>query len=367
MLDNKGQTRNHNIDILRIIACFLVVMAHMSSNVLVQSVFSLGWTVSHVYNSIGHVGTILFLFISGTLLLSENYHFSVKRFYLQNFLTLFVSYYAWIVLYHVYGLVIRGNLSWPHIKDAIINIIRGEAGYHFWYVPMMLGIYLLLPVLRAICMAGKGIVTYVTVLFLVVQVLFTTIKTFQFPHKHLVVSLMERIPFTLVNHYVGYFIMGYLLSYIIKTWPTIKSMWLGAILFFGGVAGGLLGDMTVIQQSGNNSIAFNDIFSVTMCMSATGIYLFIMAIPFRFSEKQYGVIKNFARLTFGIYMMHPIIIANFLELEWFRNLPCRTILGTILVFGTSAFLSFILASIKGVRKWLMFAGRSKKDATQQLN
>lgn len=150
MLDNKGQTRNHNIDILRIIACFLVVMAHMSSNVLVQSVFSLGWTVSHVYNSIGHVGTILFLFISGTLLLSENYHFSVKRFYLQNFLTLFVSYYAWIVLYHVYGLVIRGNLSWPHIKDAIINIIRGEAGYHFWYVPMMLGIYLLLPVLRAI-------------------------------------------------------------------------------------------------------------------------------------------------------------------------------------------------------------------------
>lgn len=350
--------RNRNLDILRIFACILVVLSHVSSGYLdVMPTSSFDWKVSHMYNTLGHTGTILFLFISGCLLLSADYDFKPRKFYAGNFSKLFVAYYSWIVIYHVIGFVQRGNWGASYVKDVVINVIKGEASYHFWYVPMLLGIYLILPMLRAICQSGRKMVTYFTALFLVTAVLFPTILFLDFPHKYLWESLMTRIPFTLVNHHVGYFVMGYLMYLLLKEKELPHWAACSAALVLAGIGGSLVGDMVVTAQQEVNSLSFNNLFSLTLCMCAVGIFLFIMKLPVNISEKAADGLTRISRLTFGVYMIHPItmnLVQDVLCVEGSYGILGIPVV-TLLVFGISLIVVYVLSLVPAVKKWILFA------------
>lgn len=355
--------RNINFDILRIVACMLVVLSHVSSNLLdVMPTTSFSWKISHMYNTLGHTGTILFFFLSGSLLLSEEYSFSPKKFYTRNFLNLFVAYYSWIIIYHIIGFVQRGNIGVRYIKDVIINVIKGEAAYHFWYLPMLLGIYLILPMLRAICHAGKKMVVYFTMLFLLFQVAFGTILFLDFPHKYLWESLMTRIPFTLVNHHVGYFVMGYLLFRLLKE-KKLTHWIIGSVLLVGaGVLGSLVGDMAVTMQQDTNSLSFNSLFSVTLCMAAVGIFVFFVKLPIRLSGRAVSILTEVSRLTFGIYMIHPLtlkLVHRVLQTEGSFGIIGIPLV-TLLTFGLSLLAVYLLSIIPFIRKWVLFAGKNRE-------
>lgn len=367
-MKEQGQSRNITLDILRILACFLIVLAHTSSEgVSGFATNSLSWVYAHVLNTVGHTGTILFLFISGALLLSEEYRFTPKKFYTRNFLRLLVAYCAWVGIYHLIGFVSRGQYSWPYVKDVIINIIKGEAGYHFWYVPMLLGIYLILPMLRAICKAEKGVVNYFVALFLVVQVLFTTIKAFEFPYKYLVISLMDRIPFTLINHYVGYFVMGYWLTGIVKRFTPACNRWRGGFLLVTGVAISLLGDMFLTRQSGYNSIFFNSLFSVSMCVAAVGIFMMLHGFSVKEKPGTADRLKGISQLTFGVYMLHPLVLGMVLQIPLAKRIPIGIAypLLAVAVFVLCLLLSWILSWIPGVREWVLYQSHAPKHKQKE--
>lgn len=367
-MKEKGQSRDVRLDILRILACFLIVLSHVSAEGLdAFPIDTLSWKYSHVLNAVGHTGTALFLFISGSLLLSEEYQFTPKRFYARNFLRLLISYCAWVVIYHLVGFLGRGQYSWPFVKDMIINIIKGEAGYHFWYVPMLLGIYLILPMLRAICRAEKSVVNYFVALFFVVQVLFSTIKLFEFPYKYLLVSLMDRIPFTLVNHYVGYFVMGYWLTGVARKFTPSLNRWRGGVLFVTGIVGSLLGEIYLTVQNGYKSIFFNSLFSVTMCVSAVGLFIMSRGISVKDSPDFGRRIARISQLTFGVYMLHPLILGEAMKISLTDRIPIglRLPLLTVLVFGISMLVTWLLSWIPGVREWVLYQAHTPKHKQKE--
>jgi len=359
-----NRERNVNLDILRIVACLLVVLSHVSSvQIDVMPVTTFDWNISHIYNTLGHTGTILFLFLSGLLLLSEEYDFQPRKFYRRNFLTLLVAYVAWILIYHLIGFVQRGNWGPEYIKDVIINVIKGEASYHFWYLPMLLGIYLILPMLRAICHAGRKLPVYFVILFLIHTVLFGTILYLDFPKKYLVQSVMTRIPFTLINHYVGYFVMGYVLYRLLRERKVPGGRWSGVGMVVLGVVGALVGDLAVTAQTGDNSVRFNQLFSLTLCMCAVGIFALVIQLTVRMGEKAARLLTAISKLTFGVYMIHPLVMSIFENL--LGNNESYGVIGiplvTLLVCGISLFIVWLASMIPPVKKWILFAG-SKKGA-----
>lgn len=358
MMAIQKRERNVNLDIIRITACMLVVLSHISSNWLdVMPTSSFIWKAAHMYNTLGHTGTILFLFLSGYLLLSEDYDFKPRNFYTGKFLRLFVAYYSWIIIYHVIGFVQRGNWGTDYMKDVVINVIKGEASYHFWYVPMLLGIYLILPMLRAICRAGKNLVVYFTVLFGVTGVLFPTILFLDFPHKYLWESLMTRIPFTLVNHHVGYFVMGYLLYLLLKEKEFSHWMACSVVPVIIGMTGSLAGDMIVSAQQEVNSLSFNNLFSAPLCMCAVGIFLFFIKLPVKTGGKMTGIVTGVSRLTFGIYMIHPLamkLVERVLQVEGSYGVIGIPVV-TLFTFGISLAMVYLLSLVPTVRKWILFA------------
>lgn len=351
--------RNTSLDILRILACLFVVISHTSSELAVNApLTSLQGVVAHIMNTVGHTGTILFLFISGSLLLSEDYTFVPRKFYTRNFLRLFIAYYSWIIIYHLVGFFQRGIYTPAHIKDVILNIIEGKASYHFWYLPMLLGIYLLLPFLRAICHKSKTLVTYFVVFFLVVQIGFTTILIPEFPYKYLLSSLMNRIPLTLINHYAGYFVLGYFLTCLIREAKFKNPRLLGWLLILAGPILSLAGDLLLVVQQGAHNVAFNGLFAAPLCISAVGFFLLFSSKQPTPSHKWQRGILLLSRLTFGIYMLHPLILSTLNSMlpgiATTTGIP-GILLITILTFFICAFISWGLCLIPPFRKWLFFA------------
>ncbi len=361
----KITTRNVNFDILRILACIFVVCCHVSSVELKEvSVFTESYISSHIFNAIGHIGSIIFLFLSGALLLADEYEFNAKKFYLNNFLKLFVAYQVWVIIYNVLGVIERGNYGLIYWKDVLINSIAGKACYHFWYLPVLLGIYLILPMLRSICKDKKGVVAYFVLLFLIVQIVFKTILLFDFPHKYLVDYLFNRIPYVLINHYVGYFILGYYLNYLIKEKKIKHQALIGATLFAMGLIIGLLADMFLSNQKGMTVASFNELFTLSSFVSGLGIFLWVNAKSITLGPKWQGVVAGLANLTFGIYIIHPIFMEKLLPLWNKFNVLPRAILIPILVicvFVVSLIPIWILSKIPILNEWLLFCGKKKKN------
>lgn len=354
----ESQKRLINIDLLRILACLFVVIAHASSGASCADLTSAQGITLHTFNAVGHTGTVLFFFMSGMFLLSEDYNFTFKKFYKNNFLRLLVAYIAWVIIYHAVGFLIRGIYTPAHIKDAITNIIYGNVYYHFWYLPMLLGIYLLLPFLRAICQAGKKLVFYFVILFLLMQVIFPTVFFYDFPYKYYLLSIVTRIPFTLINHHVGYFVLGYALSLLLKDNKIKKPRLLACILIIIGPIISLLGDYLLTLQQGYHEVTFNTVFSATLCMSVIGWFILFHEWNLSLAEKTANRITGISRLTFGIYILHPLVI-NYAT-EWIpyfqeNETVLSAILMTLLAFSVSFVLTWLLSLIPFIRKWILFA------------
>ena len=371
-MKNSLPERNRNLDLLRIFACVLVILVHTSSGLAYMSVSDSGWRIIHICNTLAHSGNILFLMISGSLLLSEDYSFRPRKFYTHNFLRLAVSYMLWLILFNGigvirYGLLAQGSITAAVVQDAVKNVIRGIASYQFWFIPMLLGLYLLLPMLRAICHASRGLSLYFTALFLTVCLLFNTILAFDFPHKYLFESLMTRIPFTLVNHYAGYFVMGYVFGHILKRdwfFPKLAAHGkpAGALLTAAGVLLSLAGDSFLAVQNGSgNSIAMNELFSLCPCMVACGLFLLTGSLKLPGSGRPVILLERLSGLTFGVYMLHPLLMPPVQQLtEGLSLAPAPEILmNTLLLLLLCLALAYVLSLIPPLRKWLLFMGSKK--------
>ncbi len=354
--------RNTSLDVLRLLACVLVILVHVSSeSIYTYALSSADWYISHLCNSLGILGPVLFMMLSGALLLAPSYDFSYRRFYGNNFLTLLICYICWVVLYHLIGFFTRGNYGWIYFKDVIIGSIKGEAGYHFWYLPMLLGIYLLLPFLRAIIAAERKLTVYFLALFFVVEIAFTTVSFFTFPHKYLVESLMERIPFTLINHYAGYFVLGYFLADWIKTTKvSARKRILGSAILCGlGLGLGLALDTYLSVGASANSVDMNNIFSLTSFVCAGAVFILVLSLPMAFSEQTKGLLKKLSALCFGIFMMHPLLWDAMSDAGFLGSLPVflRILFRTLLLLLSCGVLTWILSKIPFVKKYLCFIAK----------
>lgn len=158
------QTKKSYLDILRIIAIFMVFHFHFII-VLVKQGFLYGF----VNGDWGCVGTTLFFLISGNCL-ARNYgkNLNVKKFYLKRWLSLFPAFYLCYLLVlfgHTVLLqnhVLAGVAPWRLIFtvlgiDNYLNFlgIQNGALVGEWYTAIILCIYLLFPFLQFLYKKSK--------------------------------------------------------------------------------------------------------------------------------------------------------------------------------------------------------------------
>lgn len=325
------------------------------------------WPFVHIYNTLAHAGNILFLMISGSLLLSEDYRFDIRIFYTRNFLKLAAAYLLWMILYQaVYILRLSSassGISVDVIKNAARDIIFGNVYYHFWFLPMLMGLYLLLPILRAICHI-RAALHYFVVLFFAFSILFPTILFFDFPYKDYFESIVNLFPVTLITPYAGYFVMGHWLSTMWKERELLcrrftPPSW-GIALIALSILVSVYGDIFLAKQRETlTSFTMNELFAIGPCMEAVGFFLLIHGIRLSETGRISSVLQRLAGFTFGIYMLHPLLkddiqtLTQRLGLSVIFEIP----LTTLFLFLVCMAMTYVLSHIPILRKWLLFMER----------
>ena len=144
----KQRGHNYAFDILRILACFLVIVNHTNSEVFLGMNPSLTWALSLAYFYFSKIAVPIFLMISGALLLRREYSYKELLIHKVGKVA------AVLLLFSLYiYLVEEGNAF--NLHDFINRIIEAPIITSYWYFYMLLGAYLILPFLRKIIIVMK--------------------------------------------------------------------------------------------------------------------------------------------------------------------------------------------------------------------
>ncbi len=153
-LDQMIKNFDH-VDLIRTVAIVGVILVHASGSWALTTqqmsqmsqLDSLRWGSVFVYQSIGRIGVPLFAMLTGTLLLQPAKVESVSTFLKKRFIRIGLPFIFWGILYFAWDFAVMKIQFSP---TTIIQGVLNGPYTHFWYLYLLAGIYLLVPLLRVL-------------------------------------------------------------------------------------------------------------------------------------------------------------------------------------------------------------------------
>lgn len=322
--------RNTSIDLLRIIAAGMVVMIHCSGWFALVSPVPATSCDTSIFGSLVQCAVPLFFMISGALLLNPSYEFSLKKLG-KKLLKIVIILLVWGGLYAIL------QMDEFSFEKLAIWTIKGH--FHFWFFEYLLGVYLLLPVLRALVVYEDGrYIKWLLFCWVLFGILKFTLNGIQ-PFNEEIRIVTGKVHWELCD-FSGYVVLGYYLST-----RRFKVSNVILLLVFSScvILSWFLGKTDQFCVS-TMSITLPVVFE------ATSLFLLVC----RSTIKSSKVLLAFSNATLGIYLFHPIVLEHFMPTSIWYLVPWLRVLAVwIYVFGISLVVSCILNLIPWVRKWLM--------------
>ena len=191
---NEVKKRIFYIDEIRALAILAVILCHTTS---MYSPFIYDFTklaVPGFLNTFGLLGVPLFFMISGALLLNREY--TISGFFKKRFNRILYPFVFWMaVTLLIQHFVLGANVS------QLTKIFFGLDRYT-WFVWVIMGIYLFLPVLNSFVKEFdiKGVEYFLVIWF--VTITLNTFKLYPF----------YRLDLSYFANFIGYFVLGYYLT-----------------------------------------------------------------------------------------------------------------------------------------------------------
>ena len=217
-LSKRKNNRIYYLDVLRVIACLSVVMLHSSAAYVMKDIGSFNFWAGNFFNSLARIGVPLFVMISGTLMLDKNYEMNAKKIkrHIKKMVIFFVS---WSAIYCVLSNIAEPLLTKQQISvdiaDIVSSFIKGH--YHLWFIYLIVGLYLIVPLLRLwVRDENKKYVEYFIILSLVFTYILPQIISIGRNYSSLFETLNNVMENKLCLKYVGayttYFILGWYIN-----------------------------------------------------------------------------------------------------------------------------------------------------------
>lgn len=346
--------REMRYDLLRITACFAVVLLHVSNGYwYVVDVNSTDFTVMTIYNSFTRFGVPVFLMLSGLFLLDPQKELSIKK-WGARIGKLIVAFFVWSLFYAfqsvIYnGIFLGGSVTEEMWSSALLRLIKGHG--HMWFLVDLLGFYLLLPILRKICEDIR-----VTGYFLLLWVVFRFFVGTVLPYLggETIIGIVSSMHLYFLTGYIGYFLGGYFLQKI------DIPKWCRGVLYVLG-AGSIAFTILKTLQDCRASRSYDDRWfspnniNVLLLSIATFVFFKYAAIPSRFIKTRW--VSVMASCTFFVYMVHPFFLEK-LGLVGIKVIAYPVVLSipimTIGIFAVGMLAGWIVGKIPVIGKWITF-------------
>lgn len=279
-----------------------VVLVHVCARLFdLYEVGSTDWLIVDVLDSLARWAVPCFLMASGALMLDGAREVSLRDLWLRRIPRLTAVYVVWSCLYALYHVLDGG---WPGWGELLAQVVRGE--YHLWFLPMFTVVTALLPLLRAIA-KDERLLNYACALF----VTSTLVSYVPFVEGGLVggavSSLLADAHVPVL--YAGYCLLGHRLS-TLELHHTLR-----ALLYGAGALGALacvMGTYALSTSAGTLVTLYDNLTPNVLALSCTAFVL-ARRTGEVLARRGSGVAERFARLSLGVYLVHPLFIYVFFE------------------------------------------------------
>ena len=143
MEQTKNNERKIYLDVLRILACFLVIACHTTSWGFDQKAINLNWFLSTGWYIITKTAVPIFFMISGALYLNKDYSYKqILEKILKRILIPLLIFSALIYF--------RKNteISFQNLKSFIWAFLNCKILDYYWFLYTLIGLYIMTPFLR---------------------------------------------------------------------------------------------------------------------------------------------------------------------------------------------------------------------------
>ncbi len=338
--------RTFYLDFLRVMAAVAVISIHT---------FGVGYYRSEIRSHM-HIGWVLldsmvrwavpiFLMISGSLFLRPEKKVPLKTLYGKYILRLAVALVFWNAVYAVF----QGETT----KERINLLIYGK--YHMWYMYVIICLYMLLPIIRAIAM-NKKVVEYYLVFFAVIT---GVVPIAQKVLIHFGIEIKETSSdFSLVLGYAGYMLLGYYLASFELGFKLRRALYvLGALSVFGTFAATTL----LEYKSGGYFEYFFGDSTINVMISAAALFLAAKKFFEKRSQKKPSVLRRtisfVSKHSFGVYLVHVLVLELILDrltINW--AWPISIVISFALIITVtlvSLLVSWAISKIPFVNKYIV--------------
>lgn len=362
------------VDLLKIIACFLVVFSHNCDPYVAVFDSDRSTFLAGVFSgSLTRSSVPLFVMMTGVLLLPTTR--TMSQFYRRRIGRILPPLILWSaalpLLYYLY--INRIPLSTnPAINPAdytLFETLRRAVTFIFnfnytttplWYLYMLIGLYLIIPLLNAwlVQATRKELRLFLSVWFITLFIpyikMFAPVLGYAGNYGNMgifgICDWNEYGTFYYISGFIGYLVLAYyLVTYPLKI-SLAKTLLYGISLFLIGYAITSFGFIEVQRYYPGNYAYLEIIWFFT------GINVFMMTLPIFVIIQKLPVHPNkwltrAASLTFGIYLCHFFFVQVGYDMLTPLTLPVpvKIILGAIFAFSVSAILVAVMKQWRPTR------------------
>lgn len=332
--------RNYTIDTLRAIATILVILLHVSAEYVSKGMdnenYDYSFWVGNVVDSFSRICVPIFVLISGMFLIGRNETFYES--YNKRASRILTPLIFWSIIYLIYSAILSytANNSFDIIL-LIKKTILGKPFYHMWYLFMLIGLYLITPIINnTILKISRKSLWTTSVLLLIFGMINSAYDSF-----------LENSPFFILwfFNYLGYFILGFLFKdYINK----ISSKVLFVVYLISVM---LISILSFYTAKHFDNLYFYGYLSPFVIIASLSIYMLFQQVNIR-----ENILSRISHLTLGIFLMHAGILSAFrfalneLNINVFDNPIIGIPVKFIVTFLISLIMSFLFYKSRFLKK-----------------
>lgn len=335
-----------NLEMLRIIACFFVIVNHTIDQVFLSKTPSITWFISLIYFFMSKIAVPLFVMISGAVLLGkqETYKELFKKRILRIILVI-------IIFSFINSLVFNGKLP-ADIISFLKHIYIQPTPLAYWYLYMYLGLLVMLPIIRKMVsnFENKDYIYFSIIWAIAIGIMPILNKYYNIEYP----TYFFEIP--IFSGYIIYFILGYFIEnkleekYINKKIAIILSI-------FSIICIALSVILTYYEYIyNNNSYLFMDnIKFITVAVPTIGVFYLC---KYKILNKNSNIFEKTVTIigscTFGIYLLSEIFVQKlkpiYIYLIEYINPIISIIIIEISIFILGFIITLILKKIPLIKK-----------------
>lgn len=302
------------IDILRALVMIGVVTIHVTADVITEwgKVPASWWWTANLYDSLVRGCVPVFIMISGALLLGKQE--SYRDFFSKRFQRIAIPFVFWIFLYLVWKKIFY--LPDMTVPQALLLAAGDRVHFHLWFLYIIAGLYLITPILRIVTRyaSRRDLIFFLSLWFLVSSGLPFIEKS-----SALLVGTGFRIslPIPPAQGFAGYFLLGHFLHRHSKAaWlkPALFAWTLSFLICFLGTGALSANDdryqNLLYDNFAPNVILFTASFFIIMKHAGPSIERLWPG------QKIKNLILMLSSASFGIYLLHPMILDALIKGRW---------------------------------------------------